>query len=210
MEDIIIVGYGGHGKSVADTIELAERYRIVGYTDIHAHEGAEYSYLGRDESLENIFQKGISYAAIGLGYMGNSKIRNKLFNKLKKIGYKLPVIIDSTAVVSPKAKISEGTFVGKNVSINAYACIGKNCIINTGAVIEHECQIGNESHIAVGTVVCGQSRVGNYCFVGANSTVVQCRSIGENSIIGAGSVVINDVPDRAVAVGNPAKVIKYV
>ena len=38
MDDIILVGYGGHGKSVADCIERTKKYRIVGYTDLEQQE----------------------------------------------------------------------------------------------------------------------------------------------------------------------------
>lgn len=210
MENIIIVGYGGHGKSVADTIERTGKYRIVGYTDVCEHKEAEYTYLGTDDVLETEFKLGTVYAIIGIGYMGNSQIRNKIYTNLKKIGYFLPVIIDPSAVVSQTAQVLEGTFVGKNVVINAYACIGKNCIINTGAIVEHECVVGDESHIAVGAVMCGQSKVKEYCLVGANATIIQCMNIGENTIIGAGSIVITDIPNSVVAVGNPARVIKNV
>lgn len=46
--------------------------------------------------------------------------------------------------------------------------------------------------------------------VGDNSTIVMGVTIGNNVIVGAGSVVTHDIPDNAVAVGNPAKVIRYV
>ena len=167
-------------------------------------------YLGTDDVLEAQFHEGVSCAIIGLGYMGNGQVRNKLYDKLKKIGYSLPAVIDPSAVISENAQVAEGTFVGKNAIINAYACVGRNCIINTGAIVEHECLVGDESHIAVGASMCGQSKVGKFCFIGANATIIQCISIGENTIIGAGSTVIKDMPSKVVAVGNPAKVIKNV
>lgn len=210
MENIVIVGYGGHGKSVADTIERTGKYRIVGYTDVKKNQETDYMYLGTDDVLEAQFHAGVSCAIIGLGYMGNGQVRNKLYDKLKKIGYSLPAVIDPSAVISENAQVAEGTFVGKNAIINAYACVGRNCIINTGAIVEHECLVGDESHIAVGASMCGQSKVGKFCFIGANATIIQCISIGENTIIGAGSTVIKDMPSKVVAVGNPAKVIKNV
>ena len=52
--------------------------------------------------------------------------------------------------------------------------------------------------------------IGDNVWVGGNSTIVMGVTIGNNVIIGAGSVVTHDVPDNAVAVGNPAKVIRYI
>ncbi|MBF4308322.1 acyltransferase [Vibrio anguillarum] len=46
--------------------------------------------------------------------------------------------------------------------------------------------------------------------VGANSTILPGITIGSNAMIGAGSVVTKDVPNNAVVIGNPAKIIRYV
>jgi acetyltransferase-like isoleucine patch superfamily enzyme len=46
--------------------------------------------------------------------------------------------------------------------------------------------------------------------IGANTTLLPGVTIGENALIGAGSVVVDDVPPGAVAVGNPARVVKRV
>ncbi len=51
--------------------------------------------------------------------------------------------------------------------------------------------------------------IGNGCWIGHGVSIIKAVSIGNNVIIGAGSVVINDIPDNAIVVGNPAKIIKY-
>ena len=48
------------------------------------------------------------------------------------------------------------------------------------------------------------------CWIGANAIILPGVTIGENAVIGAGSVVTRSVPDRVVAVGNPARVIKKI
>lgn len=46
------------------------------------------------------------------------------------------------------------------------------------------------------------------CWIGANSIILPGVTIGENTVIGAGSVVSKNIPDRVVAAGNPAKIIR--
>ena len=46
--------------------------------------------------------------------------------------------------------------------------------------------------------------------IGANATILPGVVVGANALIGAGSVVVRDVPDGAVAVGNPARIIKHI
>lgn len=190
MKEIILVGFGGHAKSVIDSIEKTKRYKIVGYTDIkQGNEYKGYQYLGNDDVLQLYFDKGVGHAFISVGYMGKGDLRCKLYEKVKGIGYTLPSIIDVSAQLAEDVKIGEGCFVGKRAVINANASIGKMCIINTGAIIEHDCVVDEFSHISVGSILCGNVQVGRAAFVGANATVIQGRIIGDECIVGAGAVI---------------------
>lgn len=208
MEDIVLVGFGGHAKSVADSIKRQGRYTIIGYTDNEEHECCQYDYLGNDSVLEQLYDQGVHNAAICIGYLGKGLIRERIYRKLKSFGYEFPVIIDPSAIVSINATIGEGTFIGKMAIINANAKIGRMAIINTKALVEHDCEVEEFTHIAVGTVLCGAVIVGRKSFIGANATILQSIQIGYNSIIGAGAVVSKSIPNKCVAVGNPAKTIK--
>ena len=200
MEDIILVGFGGHAKSIADSIEQSKEYRIIGYTEQTVCNGASgYNYLGTDDVLEEYYSKGVKCAMICVGYLGKSRIRDRLYTQLKSIGYKLPVIIDNSAIIAKDARIEEGSYIGKGAIVNANAKLDKMCIINSGAIVEHECKIGEFVHVAVGAVLCGNVSVRAHSFVGANATIIQGISIGENCVIGAGSTVLkNVVTDKTV------------
>ncbi|WP_428260211.1 NeuD/PglB/VioB family sugar acetyltransferase [Gallibacter sp. Marseille-QA0791] len=189
MDNIILVGFGGHAKSLADSIKRGNTYNIVGYTDIEDKNESEYCYLGTDDVLQEYYHKGIQYAIIGLGYLGKGNTREMLYNRLKKIGYELPVIIDPSAIVSNTASLGEGTFIGKAAIINAHVKIGNAVIVNTGAIVEHECEIDDFSHIAVSTVLCGNVKIGRSSFVGANATVIQDMELRSGSIVPAGETV---------------------
>lgn len=204
MEKIIILGGGGHAESLVDAIESQRKYEVAGYV---VNETADvktdrrYPIIGTDDDLEKIFQNGIRNAALGIGYLGRSSVREKLWDILKRIGYCLPVICDPSAILARDVKLEEGCFVGKRAVLNARASIGKGCIINTGAIVEHDCCVDEFSHISVGTVLCGGVKVGKAAFIGANATIIQEVNIGMNAIIGAGSVVVGNVPDNSRVVG---------
>lgn len=183
-----MVGYGGHAKSVADCIERKTEYRIIGYTDSEAH-NSEYQYLGTDAVLEDYFDRGVKNVAIGIGYMGKGDLRARLYKLVKKIGFFLPVIADPSAIISENVSIGEGTFIGKGAIVNTEAAIGKMAIINTMALVEHECVVGDFTHIAVGAVLCGQVKVGDAVLIGANATVLQCMDIPSNTVIPAGETI---------------------
>lgn len=196
MEDIIIIGYGGHGKSVASAIESTRQYRIVGYTDRKQDENSKYQYLGDDTILARLFADGIHNIAIGIGYMGQGTVRENIVRWVKKIGFELPPIIDSSAIVASDVKIGEASFIGKRAVLNAGVSVGIGCIINTGAIIEHDNRIGDYSHVAVGSVLCGNVYVGARTMVGANATVIQGIHIGDEVVVAAGSTVIKNIENK--------------
>lgn len=198
MEDIILLGLGGHAHSVVDSIERMGKYNIIGFLDTEKMQGKQYRdyhVLDTDDALQKYFDSGIKNAFITIGFMGHGVVRNRLYQRLKDIGFIIPTIIDSTAVISEDVKLKEGIFVGKKAVINANVEIGEMCIINTGAIVEHDCIVGAFSHIAVGCVICGAAVVGLQAFIGANATVLQKRKVGDFCIVGAGMVIRKDVED---------------
>ena len=210
MEDIILLGLGGHAHSVVDSIERGEKYNIVGFLDTEEMQGKrykDYHVLDTDDALQKYFDHGLRNAFVTIGFMGHGIVRNRLYQRLKDIGYIIPNIIDKTAVISENVKLEEGIFVGKKAVINGNTIIEKMCIINTGAIVEHDCKINSFSHIAVGTVLCGGVLVGEQTFIGANTTVIQNIEIGSNVVIGAGTTIRNRVEDNCMVVGR--KIMRY-
>lgn len=196
MEKILILGNGGHARSLIDVIERQKKYRIAGLVVNEKNADCdEYPILGNDDDLKRLFDRGIGNAAVGVGYLGKSDIRQRLYEKLMDIGFNLPVICDPSAIMSSRVRIGEGSFIGKGAILNTCTSVGKMCIINTGSIIEHDCMIDDFSHIAVASVLCGGVSVGKASFIGANATIIQGRRVGSNCIIGAGTVIRNSVED---------------
>ena len=189
MENIVLVGGGGHCKSVIDVIEQENKYKIVGIIDIEENIGNSvlgYKIIGCDSDLKTLF-KTCKNAVVTVGQIGSNDLRVTLFEKLENIGYNLPIIISPLAYLSKHAKLQKGTVVMHNALINANTTIGKNCIINTNALIEHDCTIGDNCHIATAAVVNGGVIIKNNTFFGSNATskeYIQCEGF-----IKAGSVI---------------------
>lgn len=201
MERIVVIGKGGHAGSLVDILEREKKYEIAGYVVNDKQETADgkYPVIGNDDSLEQIFQSGIRNAAMGVGYIGKSDVRERLYNKLKQIGYAFPVICDPSAVISQNAAIGEGCFIGKGAIVNINTAIGRMCIINSGAIVEHDCTVGDFSHVSVGSVLCGEVQIGRSVFIGANATVIQGKVIGNNCIVGAGTTIRKHMKDNRMA-----------
>jgi len=208
---ILLIGGGGHCKSVLDSLLELNEYSEIGIIDKKENIGNSVigiPVVGCDDDLQSLFSNGYKYAFITVGSIGNPSLRIHLFNLLSATGFKIPVIIDNSAIVSSHANIEQGVFIGKQSLINAGALIRKGSIINSGCIVEHDCQVGAFSHIAPGAVLCGEVIVGENSHVGANSTVKQQVHIGSNTIIGMGSVVLQDIDHHTMAYGNPCIEVK--
>ena len=138
--------------------------------------------------------------------IGNNEVRKALSQKLK-VDYSKA--LHPKAIISKFASIDVGTVVMAGAVINADVKIGKHCIVNSAAIIEHDCVINDFAHISPNASLAGNVSVGEGTHVGIGAVVIQGIKIGKWAVIGAGTVAINDVPDFAVVVGNPGKVIKY-
>lgn len=209
-EKYVVLGAGGHAKVVLDILRLNQK-EICGLTDAGFQDGnvcMGYSVLGTDDVLDELFHRGINNAVMGIGHVGNVKIRNKVYNDAKKIGYVFPNIMHPHAVLAKTIQMGEGNLFAAQCVVNPEVMIGNLCIVNTGAIVEHECMIGNGVHIAPNATILGAATIGNNTFIGAGSVVLQGIHIGSDCIIGAGSVVIRDVDDNSVIVGSPGRLLK--
>ena len=204
MSSLILIGGGGHCKSVIEVAESAG-YKILGVLDMPEEVGKQvldYKVIGTDDDIPQYVDK--AEFVVTVGFIKNPAIRIKLYNKVKEAGGILATIIASTAHVSKYATLGEGTVVMHQAVVNAGANIGVNSIINTFVNIEHDAQIGVQCHISTGTMVNGDCKVGDRCFIGSQSVLANGIEIGDDIIVGAGSFVRKNISVKGIYSGNPA------
>ncbi len=199
-----LFGASGHGKVIKEILQ--------------ANGKLVTSFVDDNLNLKECAGSPVLHNAVGLSpiivSIGNNHTRKAMVKKLMAIAkrdkkeLKFITTIHPSAIISPSAKIGEGTVVMAGAVINADAVIGKHCIINTGASIDHECVIGDYCHIAPGTHISGNVLIGDTTWIGVGTCIIQGIKIGKNCLIGAGSVVVHNIPDNMVAYGNPCKVVR--
>jgi sugar O-acyltransferase (sialic acid O-acetyltransferase NeuD family) len=212
MNNIVLIGGGGHCGAVIDVIEEMGQYRIAGIVDVEAKLGTlvrGYKIMATDDDLGKLVPEFRNFC-LTTGHVGSARLRTELYRKLKDLGAVLPVIKSPFARVPSLAKIGEGTVIMHNSVVNVGTVLGVCNIINTGAIVEHDCTIGDHCHIAPGAVITGACKVLSGSFIGAGSVVIPGITVGVNAIVGAGSTVINDVANNTLVAGNPAKAKKQI
>ena len=203
-KNLILVGGGGHCKSVIDVAESAG-YDILGILDMPEEVGKSvlgYKVVGTDDDIPQFVDK--AEFVVTVGFIKNPAIRIRIFEKIKEAGGRLATLVASTARVSKHAEVGEGTVVMHHAFVNAGAKIGRNCIINTFSNIEHDALVGDQCHISTGTMVNGDCKIGERVFVGSQSVLANGISIGDDIIVGAGSLVRKSISVKGIYSGNPA------
>jgi acetyltransferase-like isoleucine patch superfamily enzyme len=176
---MVLVGCGGMSKDILSFM----LYEEVFFIDDNKQGWFEgHKILGTVDDLceGRIPIKYPVYNAIGS--VGDNRIRNKVYEKLKAAGIRTePLILCQ--------------FLSRN------AKVGENCLLNIGSQVHHDCIIGESCVISPGVIVCGNVKLGNNCFLGVGTNVIQGITIGENSVIGAGSLILRDVPPNSKVYG---------
>jgi|TARA_B110000008_G_C16976068_1_gene565959 sugar O-acyltransferase (sialic acid O-acetyltransferase NeuD family) len=190
MKEIILLGGGGHCKSVIDIIEELQEFKIVGIVDRKDLIGSEvlgYPVIASDEDIEKLALS-YRYALVTVGQTKSPDIRIKLYSLAKKAGFEMPSIVSPRAYISKYSKIGDGTVVLHDSLINANSSIGNNCIVNSKALIEHDVKIQDHCHISTNSVVNGGATVCEGSFIGSGAVVVNSIIVKKNSFIKAGTV----------------------
>jgi len=198
---VIIIGAGGHTRSLVNLLELSS-YLIKGIYDDNFKNDEEisgYKLLGRISDIDRDIRLVLS--------VGDNKKREDFYNKFCNQVLK-DNLMHPRAVIEKRVSLGNSNQILSGVYINSNAVIGSNNILNTRCVIEHEAIIGNHNHIAVGVLVCGRANIGNRCFIGAGTVIIDKVRICDNVIIGANSVVIRDIDKAGTYAGNPVRKIK--
>jgi len=195
-----LYGASGHAKVIIDILERSEN-KIIGLFDDNENIDDLLGYKCFIFSKELLLKNKLIIS------IGDNNTRKNIVKKIGKIKY--GKAIDPSALISNRSKIGVGSVVMQGAIIQSNTEIGRHVIINTGATVDHDCKIYNFAHISPNATVCGNVEIGEGAHFGAGAVVIPGIKIGKWSVIGAGAVVIKDIPDNAVVVGNPARIIKY-
>lgn len=194
-----IIGASGHAKVIIEILEDAGvQVKGVFDDDPRRIQVLSYKITGRLSELPSDQPCIIA--------IGDNQVRRKICEMLNT---KYGIAKHPSGILSKTSSIGEGTVVMANVVVNADTVIGKHCILNTSASIDHDCVIEDYVHISPNATLAGGVSVGEGTHIGAGAILIPGVKVGKWAKIGAGAVVIRDIPDYAVAVGNPAKTIKY-
>jgi len=205
-KQIILLGSGGHAMSCMNIVDsLGYSLTLGGKPQIS--DFVKDTRLLDKEQWDNLCKK-FPLFILGVGQIHSPQNRIDIVKEIESRACSFIPLIAPDASVSVDATIGNGVFIGHKCVINLNVSVGEYAILNTSCILEHESSVGNFCHISTGAVINGQARIGNRVFVGSNAVVLQQVHVCDDVTIGAGSVVINDIKEKGIYVGNPARKIR--
>ena len=211
MNKVVIIGASGHGKVIADILELNGNYEILGFIDKNIQPNTKvlnYNVLGDRTVLFDILQSDPQIGGIiGIGDNWNrKKVAETLLGQFPKFNF--VNALHPFAIISKYAKIGRGVVAVAGSIINSGAEIGDHCIINTKASVGHDVSMLDFSSIAPGVTLGGNVKLGELSAISMGSVVRKNVTIGNNTVVGSSSYVHNDLKSNILAYGIPAKIIR--
>lgn len=200
INQLKIIGCGGHAKVVLDALSLTVHTLNIGLCD------SNEALLGKEIGgvlVESTQASLVNYAGFVHIAIGDNKTRWSIANALNQQSI-LYTVIHPTAVISSSAQITAGAFIAACAVLGPECSLGASTIINHGAVVDHEVSVGACSHVAPNSTLGGNVKVGHGVLIGAGATVLPGVHIGDGAIVAAGAVVLKDVAAYTTVKGIPA------
>lgn len=204
---VIVIGAGGHAKSVLGSL-LRSGTTVIGLIDRdsrrHGATVLGVPVIGDDDDVLARDPTGIMLVN-GIGNIGPAKLRSAVTSSFASRGYGFASVVDPTAILGHEVQIGCGVQILAGAIVQAGCTLEDGVVVNSRAVLDHDCYLASHVHVATGATMAGNVTVGPCAFVGCGATVRQGVTIGAEAVIGAGAVVVQDVPMGEVVVGIPAR-----
>lgn len=203
---ILVLGTSNYAHVVAEIIAETPGFQMTGFVEnldrskcVQSISGFPIYWIDDAASLTNDC---LAICCLGTVH------RSRYIEQARRLGFRFATVIHPTARVPVSAVIGQGCLIEPGVILSTHTRLGDHVRINRGATIGHDTVLGEYCTVQPGANIAGRCTFGEGVYVGIGATVVDNLTVGRLSVIGAGAVVIQDLPEKVLAVGVPAKIVK--
>jgi sugar O-acyltransferase (sialic acid O-acetyltransferase NeuD family) len=212
MIKIAIIGAGGFGREVKMLIDqindINKQYEFIGYFDDALEKGTvvnNSNVLGSINDINAIKNEIAIVIAIA-----DPKTKKSIINKITNRNVNFPTLIHPNVLIGKDdVIIGKGCIICASNIITVNISIGNFVILNLFCTVGHDTVISDFSSFMPSVNISGEVNIQEGVYVGTGAKIINQLEIGQYTTIGAGAVVSKSLPANCVAVGIPAKPIKY-
>lgn len=167
---LLVVGAGGHGRSVAEAAELSGQFSVVGFLDDLLPAGETVlglPVLGPVVSMTH-HRAAADHTIVAIG---NNAVREKLMQQLAATGFALATVVHPRAIVSPSSVLGKGSAVIAGAILGTEARLGVGSIVNCDAVVDHHATVEDYGHLGVNTSMAGGTGLGRGAWMQARAAL---------------------------------------
>lgn len=207
---LLIYGSGGLGREVMELAiainEQEKKWEEFIFVDDVAEDGEFEGYKRyRFNSIEKRFNIAEVVFCIAVG---EPKLREALWKRVKDAGYTVTSLIHPSAVIGARVSLGQGIIIKNGVSVSCDVKIGYNVYLGENGVIGHDVVIGDNCSFSALHFVGGNTVIKENVYIGAQAGIRDRITIGKESIIGMCACIVSDVPDNVVMIGNPGRFLR--
>ena len=207
---LVLIGAGEFAQIACEYFQHDSDYQVVAFS-------VEREYLAQSavsdlpvvalEELEAHYPPAEVEAFVAVPASQLNRLRARLYQDVKRRGYRLATYVSSRAFVWRNADIGENSFIFENNVIQPFVRIGVNCVLWSGNHVGHRTVVHDHVFVASHAVISGYCEIGEHSFVGVNTTFNDGVKVAPDCVIGSGAVVVSDTEPGLVYVGSPARAL---
>ena len=206
-QDLVIVGAGGHGREVFDTVtalnSVHDTWNLRGVVDDAPQHLDRLNRLGLDllGPVDWLLDHPCTYV---LG-IGTSAPRRAIAARLGAAGMTAATLVHPGARIGSDCRLGEGVVVLDRSTVTTNVTLGPHTHLNLACAVQHDTVVGAFVQFSPGVLVNGDCVLGDDVFLGSGAVVTRGTTVGHGARVGAGAVVLGDVAPGALVVGAPAR-----
>jgi len=195
---------------VADIIRLRDEYEFVGFVDDVDPQRHETRFFGAplftgDALLPRLRDLAVTHLIFGFG---DCDVRLSLGEAVRAAGFTLATAIHPRAVVAADVPVGAGTVIAAGTIVNPGSTVGENVNLAPSVSVDHQCHIQDGAHLSPGVHLSSKVSVGRAAWLGIGAIVNDRVRVGAGALVGASALVLDDVPERVLVYGSPARVVR--
>lgn len=183
---LVIVGAGGHGRSVLELVHLSGTHRVSAFLDDQHPSGTNVMGVpvwGSSSLLDDLMARGVKTVHVAIG---NNRTRQLLCERARAAGLTLATLTHPRAFVSPSAVLGPGSAVMATATVGTEAVLGDGAIVNTGAVVDHHARVGAYAHLGANATMAGGTGIGSRAWLQAGAALGYGVQLPDDAIVGPG------------------------